>query len=191
MRPTFVRCAASFAALFALALVPASVSAQDQAVAGSGLLLYSHAPTIEFDGDSYAGASLSAAGELVLQSRWVGRVQVDILQASSLSGPDAERVTGGLAFIGSLGYRFRLAGLPRFSLDLLGHAGYAQVTYNNGNADFTEASPQFGVGVAPHVAVTERLGVTLSLRMLQGTAVGEGSAINRTDVGVGARLRLF
>jgi len=52
--------------------------------------------------------------------------------------------------IGSLGYRLQVPSLPRLSLDLLAHAGYAQVMYNNGNADFTDASPQVGVGIAPH-----------------------------------------
>jgi hypothetical protein len=178
------------AILSVLAAAPAAAGAQG-GTSANAMILYGQAPTLEFGDDSYSGGGIAIAGDILVADRWVGRVQADLLQASSLDGPDAERVRGGLAFIGSLGYRFRFASLPKLSLDLLGHAGYAQVTYNNGNADFTDASPQVGVGIAPHWAMSDRFGLTFSVRTLQGSAVGEGTAINRTDFGVGGRLALF
>lgn len=174
----------------ALALTASPARAQGGA-SGNAMILYGHAPTLEFGDDSYSGGGIALAADVLVGNRWVGRAQVDLLQASSLDGPDAERVRGGLAFVGSLGYRFTFASLPKLSLDLLGHAGYAQVTYNNGNADFTDASPQVGVGIAPHWALSERFGLSFSVRALQGSAVGEGTAINRTDFGLGGRLALF
>lgn len=182
--------AAVLVAAIALTSAPSVASAQSD-LSGSGLILYTAIPTLEFDGDTYSGSATTLAGEVVIQRRWVGRFQIDILQAASLSGPSADRVQSGLAIIGSLGYRLLIEKMSWLTIDLLGHAGYAQVTYDNGSSEFTDASPQIGVGIAPHVAVTDRLSVTFSARTLMGSAVGEGTAINRTDIGVGAKLTLF
>jgi hypothetical protein len=190
LRRTALALASVAVAASALVITASAVRAQD-GPSGNAMILYGHAPTLEFGDDSYSGGGIVLAADVLVGNRWVGRAQVDLLQASSLDGPDAERVRGGLAFIGSLGYRFRFPTLPKLSLDLLGHAGYAQVTYNNGNADFTDASPQVGIGIAPHWAMSDRFGLTFAVRTLKGSAVGEGTAIHRTDLGIGGRLALF
>lgn len=159
---------------------------------GHGMLLYTHALTLEYDGNSQTGGAFSVAGDIALRGRFVGRAQLDILNPGSLSGDNAENVQSGLAFVGSLGYRWQPAGPSRYSVDILGHAGYSQVTYaTTGTTEFTDASPQFGFGVAPHVNFTDRLAVSFQFRFLRGADVGEGTAINRTDIGFGGRLTLF
>lgn len=174
---------------FALLFVCAAPTLAQSVVSGSGSVLYTHATTLEYDGYALAGASFSVAGDLVVTDRWVGRVQFDALQPATLTGDDAEHVTGGFALVGSLGVRFAIG--SRVSVDLLGHAGYAQLSYTNNGIDFMDASPQVGAGIAPHIRLTNRLAVTLSLRSLVGSDIGEGTAINRTDIGIGGRLRVF
>lgn len=190
LRNAALRCTIACVTVTLLTLTPVEGMTQEGPKA-TAMILYGNAPTLEFGNGSYSGSGIAIAGDLLLGPRWVGRVQADMLQASSLSGPDAERVRGGLAFVGSLGYRLRFPTVPRLSIDLLAHFGYAQVTYNNGNADFTDASPQAGVGIAPHISMSDRFGITFAVRTLKGSAVGEGTAINRTDISVGGRLALF
>lgn len=187
MRRYLLRAAAAMAAL---ALLPALGAAQMN-VEGGGMLLYTHAPVLEYDGGSLSGGSISAACDLLFRGRIVARGQVDILNAESLSGDNADAAQSGLALVGSLGYRLSPSRTPRVTIDLLAHVGYAQVTYEAGASELTDASPQFGFGVAPHVALTDRLGLSFQLRYLRGAPVGEGSAINRTDLSLGARLALF
>ena len=185
----FIRRLAVVGFVACLVGLPSGAAAQGR-ISGSLLGLYTHAPTLEYDGRELSGAFYSVGGELVLNDRFVGRAQIDVLSTGSLSGSGAANATGGLGIIGSLGYRLNFSALPALSLDLLGHGGYAQVTYENGS-EFTDASPQFGFGIAPHLSFGERLALTMSLRILNGADVGEGTAINRTDVGIGGRLTVF
>lgn len=190
MRRRLLRAAAG---LLAAALLPAAAPAQAEMYAdGHGMLLYTHALTIEYDGNSLTGGAFSVAADIALRGRFVGRAQLDILDPGSLSGAGADEVQSGLAIVGSIGYRWRPAGPSRYSIDILAHGGYAQVTYTTaGTSDVTDASPQFGLGVAPHINFTDRLAISLQFRFLQGADAGEGTAINRTDFGFGGRLTLF
>lgn len=170
-----------------LAALGAPLSAQVSADGSVGLLGL-RATTLEYDGREDAGNFFGLGGELLLNGRWVGVAQAEFLQASSLS---EDAVNSAFGLMGGLGVRLGIPGLSILTVDVMGYGGYAQLSYNNGNADFTDASPQFGFGLTPRLRITERLAVALPFRVLSGSDVGEGTAINRTDVGVVGWLRLF
>jgi hypothetical protein len=176
--------------LLALTLVGPVAAQAPARVSGAVSGLFTIAPTLEYDGDADSGNYLSLSGELALDSRWVGRMQFDLLNAGSVEGASFGTVESGWAVIGSLGYRLHLGASDKFTLDLLGSGGMAAITITGVNTT-SDASPQFGFTIAPHWQVTEKLAATFSFRVLQGAEVGMGSAINRTDVGVGLRMRLF
>ncbi len=83
-----------------------------------------------------------------------------------------------------------MPGLERVSADLMGYGGYAQFSSANGTS-FTDASAQLGFGPTPLLQLTHRLAISLSARVLSGLGVGEGTAVNRTDLGIGGWVRLF
>jgi hypothetical protein len=176
--------------LTAITAVAASSPVGAQA-SGAVSALVTYAPSLQYDGETSTGVAYSVAGDIALLDRWIGRAQFDLLQASSLEEPLSDRVTGGWALVGSLGRRLGIPGVSRLHLDVLASGGIAMLDYTTGGNDFSDASPQFGVTIAPHVGITDRLDVTFSLRHLQGADVGEGKSITRTDLGFGARLRIF
>jgi hypothetical protein len=146
-----------------------------------------HASSIEYDGFSDAGNFFGVGGELLVNRRLVGVAQGEMLQASSLS---TSAVSSGFAVMGGLGIRFGIPGIERASVDLMGYGGYAQFSYEGGGT-FTDASPQFGFGLTPRFRLTNRLALTLSARVLSGADAGEGTAIDRTDFGIGGWFRVF
>lgn len=184
MRKSLVFSLAVALGLLSAAAVP--VAAQ-LPVSGSIGVLGIHATSLEYDGNSDAGTFLGLGGELVLIGRVVGVAQAEMLQPSSLSG---DAVESGFALMGGLGIRLGIPGLSRASVDLMGYGGYAQFSYD-GVGTFTDASPQFGIGLRPRLQLTDRLAFTLSARVLRGADVGEGTAINRTDFGIGGWFRVF
>ena len=174
------------AALGLLSAAAAPVAAQ-LAASGSIGALGLHSTSLEYDGNSDAGNFVGVGVELLVNRRVVGVAQAEMLQASSLS---SAAVSSGFALMGGLGIRLGVPGLERASVDLMGYGGYAQISYDAGNT-FTDASPQFGVGLTPRLQLTNRLAITLSARVLSGTDAGEGTAINRTDFGIGGWFSVF
>lgn len=174
------------AALGVLSAAAAPVAAQ-LAASGSIGAVGLHATSLEYDGHSDAGNYLGVGVELLVNRRVVGVAQAEMLQASSLSNA---AVKSGFALMGGLGIRLGIPGLERASVDLMGYGGYVQFSYDNGST-FTDASPQFGFGLTPRLQLTNRLAITLPARVLIGSDVGEGTAINRTDFGIGGWLSVF
>lgn len=185
------RYAVTLATLATLATIAtASPAAAQLEARGSVGALGLRALTLEFDGNEDTGNLFGIGGELLLNRRWVGVAQAEFLQTSSLAEA-SESVNSAFALMGGLGVRLGVPGVERMTVDLLGYAGYAQIDYSAVGSDFTDASPQFGVGITPRFALSDRVAITLAVRTLVGSEVGEGSAINRTDVGLGGWVQLF
>ena len=177
------------AAALALLSAAAAPAAAQLAASGSVGALGLRATSMEYDGFADAGNFLGAGVELLVNGRLVCVAQAEMLEVSSLSG-DGAAVNSGFALTGGLGIRLGIPGLERVSVDLMGYGGYAQLSYDNGST-FTDASPQFGFGLTPRLQLMNRLAITLSARVLNGADAGEGTAINRTDFGIGGWFRVF
>jgi hypothetical protein len=172
----------------ALGLLSAAAPVAAQTTGSIGALGL-RATSLEYDGFSNAGDFAGVGAELVVNRRLVGVAQAEMLQVSSLSGEGAA-LDSGFALMGGLGIRLGLPGHERVSVDLMGYGGYAQLSSDAGGT-FTDASPQFGFGLTPRLQLTNRLAITFSARVLSGADIDEGTAINRTDFGIGGWFRLF
>ena len=140
-------------------------------------------------GESYAGFFTGVLGEFAYR-RFVGRGQLDIALPSTFSGDFSSQLERAGALTGSLGVRLGDHRDPGLSVDLMGTLGGAWLFYNFVDT-FGDGSPQFGITVAPRLALNRRIALGLSFRHLGGASVGEGSPITRTDIGATVTIRLF
>jgi len=148
------------------------------------------APRIAWDGDRFTGAFVGGIAEMSWK-RFVGRGQLDLALPNTFGGPGSGLLQSAGALVGSLGVRLGVLDEPGFGVDLMASAGGAWLFYEAPPDRFGDGSPQLGFTVAPRWVVAKPVAVTASLRHLAGANVARGSAITRTDLGVGVMLLVF
>ncbi|MEM6929695.1 MAG: hypothetical protein AAF602_22335 [Myxococcota bacterium] len=147
-------------------------------------------PRIAWDGDRYTGVYLGGIAEMSWK-RFVGRGQLDLALPGTFSGPGTFFFDRAGGLVGSLGVRLGVLEEAGFGVDLMASAGGAWLFYEAPPDRFGDGSPQLGFTIAPRWVVVKPVAVTASFRHLVGANVGGGSAITRTDLGLGVMLRVF
>ncbi|MCB0635945.1 MAG: hypothetical protein KDC54_04985 [Lewinella sp.] len=121
----------------------------------------------------------------------IGRLQVTNPLMSTFS--DESNLEGGYGVHGSLGYNVFLT--EQFHLPLMAVGGVTVLNYNNGfngstsGSEFTDASPQVGLLIAPYYQISPMVSIQGAFRYLKGfVASDESKAINLLDLSLGLRL---
>ncbi|MEN0065778.1 MAG: hypothetical protein AAGA48_26805 [Myxococcota bacterium] len=176
-------------ALVTLAFALTTVAAASDLHGGVGLHI-TGSPRIAWDGDRFTGGYFGGIAEMSWK-RFVGRGQLDLALPGTFGGPGTFLLDNAGGLVGSLGVRLGVLEQTGVGVDLMASAGGAWLFYDAGPDRFGDGSPQLGFTVAPRWVVAKPIAVTASFRHLAGANVGRGSAISRTDLGLGVMIRVF
>ncbi len=157
----------------------------------SGGVAVGYSPNLvyeESNGQTHEGKgnTFSIFGEMLVNQRFMGRLQTVSLLVGTYSGDFKEKIKSGRSFTGSLGF---VLGNPdsKLTIPIMGSAGAGIISYDN----FTDSSLQLGITSGPHLKLTEHLSVLAELRYLKGYATGDESRpVSQTDFLLGLKFTL-
>lgn len=157
----------------------------------SGGLALGYSPTLIYEETSSRahegkGNTFSIFGELIIQQRFIGRLQMVNLITSTYSGDFANQLKSGRSFTGSLGI---ILGKKesRVRLPVMASAGAGLVSYD----DFSDGGSQFGITAGPQLRLTKNLFILAELRYLKGFKSSEESGpVSQTDFLLGVKISI-
>lgn len=149
---------------------------------------YGIAPTLTVGSRETSGTFNSIYGDLVLNEKIIGRAQYSRLNVNSLADGYDLLVNSGWSINGSVGYNITLSSLTKLHIPIMGTFGYANIDRNSG---FDHAGAQVGITLAPKYYITDRFVANLSLRVLKGTKVDQGSELGQNDFSIGIMYRFL
>jgi hypothetical protein len=152
-----------------------------------------YAPALTYGERESAGSVIGLFADLTY-GQAIGRLQLTNPLMSTFG--DESNLEGGYAFHGSLGYDILLT--EQLHLPVMGVGGVTVLTYNNGfngsltsGSEFTDASPQIGLLLAPYYQLSPLVAVQGGFRYLKGFVASDHSkAIDLMDLSIGLRLTL-
>ena len=136
------------------------------------------------------GNTISIFGEILLQKKWIGRLQLVNLIPSTYTGDFESNFKSGRSFTGSLGI---LLGNPESKLRFpaMVSSGFSIITYEANGDDYSDGGGQIGITAGPQYQITKHLFALAEIRYLKGfKSSSESGPVGQTDFLIGLKIML-